>query len=503
MTRAPRRGRKRVVFFYPSTGLDLPGVSVFLPLSVMLPAAALEFEGYTVTIVDQRVDRRWRTRLADEARSRPAFVGISAMTGAQIRWALRGAEIVRRSAPDVPIVWGGVHATILPEQTLADDRVDVVVAGRGEKAAVDLADAYVHDVDRKRDLKSIVRDPDPGEQAGEEFRQPALAYGRLPWQKYLTPVTDGAEGLAHVTSRGCPHRCGYCYNQSVNNSTWRGQSPHAVVESFQRIRSLGCRGILLFDDNFFADRERVEKIAELLTRRRTDFKIKADCRADYILEFDDRFMRLLKRAGFAMLYIGAESGSDRVLDMMGKQLTVRELIDANRRLSKAEIRPHYSFMAGVPGETEEDIQATIGLMNRLKNDHPGAYISPVKGYMPYPGTTMYRKAVDGGFDPPNTLENWSRLDWNSAPRPWLTQRQALLVEKATYVTFGLDDQLLSNSGLAGYPLMSVILRTYASICRMRCRKKRLGLMPELPVLRMAKRIINATGWPERIYGRYC
>jgi radical SAM superfamily enzyme YgiQ (UPF0313 family) len=502
MIRRLRKKRREVVFFYPSTGLDVPHVSVFLPLSVMIPAAALESEGYVVKIVDQRIDGNWRRSLADEARGRPVYVGVSAMTGTQIHWALKGAEIIRKVASDVPIVWGGIHPSILPEQTLSDGRVDAVVAGRGEKAAVDLADAYVHGVGRHRKLEAILRNSASGEHFGTGFHQPPIAYPRVPWHEYVTPVVEDSEGLAHVTSRGCPHRCGYCYNSNVNDSRWQGESSRAVIETLRRIRMLGCRGVIFFDDNFFADRRRVEEIALGLAEEKPGLKIKADCRADYILRFDDAFLRLLKRAGFEMLYIGAESGSDRVLDMVDKNVTVKEVIDANRRLAKAEIRPHYSFMAGLPGETESDLYATIRLMRRLKGDHPGACLSPVKGYIPYPGTKIFEKAVAGGFEPPLALEEWSALDWNSASRPWLTKRQARLVEKASYVTFALDDHLLSGFGMASYPLLARALGLYADICRRRCQKDGLGFTPELPVLRALKRLVNCTGWPQRILRRY-
>jgi radical SAM superfamily enzyme YgiQ (UPF0313 family) len=198
-----------------------------------------------------------------------------------------------------------------------------------------------------------------------------------------------------------------------------------------------------------------------------------------------------------MLYVGAESGSDRVLEMVDKDVTVRGLIDANRRLAGAGIRPHYSFMAGLPGEKVQDIHATIGLMRRLRSDHPGAILSPIKGYIPYPGTRVFQRAVDDGFGPPRTLEEWSRLNWNGAHRPWLSRKQARLVEKATYVTFGLDDQLAENFGVADHRLVAWFLRRYSSICRRRCDKDNLGFVPELPVLRAAKRVLGSAWWPPK------
>ena len=296
-----------VVLFFPITGVDVPGVTVFLPLSVLLPAAALEAAGFQVTVIDQRLEQRWRERLKEAAEAQPLFFGVSAMTGPQIRWGLRAAEVVRAHDPDIPLVWGGVHPSILPEQTLADDRVDIVVSGKGEQAAVDIARALANG--GRRALLRTGRVEGTHREPGCTLRQPVLDYESMPWRRYVTPVVNGARGLAHVTSRGCPHRCAYCYNRSVNGSRWSGEPADVVVEDLARLHALGCTGVLVFEDNFFASPARIEEVARRLEQKGWSLKIKADCRADYILRYDEAFLRLLKRAGFEVLFIGAESGS--------------------------------------------------------------------------------------------------------------------------------------------------------------------------------------------------
>ena len=479
----------KVILFYPKAGVDIPGVTVFLPLSVIFPAVALEEAGYSVIVIDQRIDQNWRKRLADELREGCVFLGISAMTGPQIKWGLRAAEVARETAPETVIVWGGIHPSILPEETLSDDRVDSVVAGKGEEVAVEIADALAGN-GGSRVIGRVHESPSRSRPAGCTLRQPNVRYDTVPWREYVTPVTRGTRGLAHVTSRGCPHRCSYCYNRSVNGSRWRGRPAPDVVEDLARLHRLGSEGVLLFEDNFFANRSRVEEVARELVARGIRLKIKADCRADYVLTYDPSFLRLLKQAGFEVLFVGVESGSDRVLKMIRKDITVADSLEANRRLARAGIKPHYSFMAGLPGETERDIYATVRLMRRLKKEHPGALIAPVKGYVPYPGTTIFDKAVEMGFEPPRSLSGWSRFDWNGSPRPWLTRKQALLVEKATYLTMGIDTDLAEDFGLRRRPLLWKLYRLYARICRKRCERREFGPVPELHLLRLVKRIMS-------------
>ena len=476
------------VFFYPSTGAEFEGDTVFLPLSVLLPAASVEEAGIPAVTIDQRVERDWRERVADAARARPVFFGISAMTGPQIGWGLRAAKIVREVAPDVRIVWGGTHPTVLPEETLADDRVDAVVKGRGVKVAADLATALL-ERNAEHVTGKVIEQPIAERPSGCTLKQPALDYERINWRRYVTPVVGDTEGLAHVSSRGCPHRCSYCYNRSVNRSRWRGEPADDVLEDIERLCSLGIRAVLFFDDNFFANLPRVRKLAEGIVAKGLDIEIKADCRADYLSKYDDDFLRLLRRAGFRVLYIGAESGSDRILRMVHKDVTVSQVLAANRRLAKAGILPHYSFMAGLPGETERDMRATVRLMLRMKKENPGALMSPIKGYTPYPGTELFEKAVSMGFEPPRSLEAWSGFNWNGAPRPWLTKRLAKLVEKLTYATAGIDTQLFETSGVAQNRFVSALYRFYAHVNRKRCERRKIGPMPELVFIKLARRLM--------------
>ena len=488
---ADARAERAAVFFYPSTGAEFEGDTVFLPLSVMLPAASVMAAGTPATVIDQRVDPDWRKSVASAARSGPIFFGISAMTGPQIGWGLRAAEIVREVAPEVCIVWGGTHPTVLPSETLADDRVDSVVKGRGVKVAVDLVGALSNGgAGRVRD--SVIEQPASERPPGCTLRQPTVNYERYDWKRYVTPVVGQTEGLAHVTSRGCPHRCRYCYNRSVNRSKWRGEPAEDVIADIERLSALGMRAVLFFDDNFFASLPRVRKVAEGIVAKGLDIEIKADCRADYILKYDDDFMRLLRRAGFRVLYIGAESGSDRVLDMVHKDVTVAELLAANRRLASAGIAPHYSFMAGLPDETERDMRATVRLMLRVKRENPAALMSPIKGYTPYPGTELFEKTVAMGFEPPKTLDGWSRFNWNGAPRPWLSAHLAKLVEKLTYATAGIDMQLFETSGLAKNRFVAAIYRFYARINRKRCERRNIGPMPEIAAIKLARRWLGVT-----------
>jgi anaerobic magnesium-protoporphyrin IX monomethyl ester cyclase len=99
--------------------------------------------------------------------------------------------------------------------------------------------------------------------------------------------------------------------------------------------------------------------------------------------------------------------------MINKGITPDMVLDLNLRLRKEAIVPHYSFMAGFPGETRVDFEETVRLMDRLKQENPEALIWKINRYTPYPGTKLFDVAVQGGFRPPATFEGWSRVHFYS------------------------------------------------------------------------------------------
>ncbi|MGH7564314.1 MAG: B12-binding domain-containing radical SAM protein [Gemmatimonadota bacterium] len=115
---------------------------VELPLSVLCPATPLDRQGYRVTIVDQFANPRWEREFRDALAERPICLGVTCMTGPQILRAIEASLAAKERYPDLPVVWGGIHASLLPEQTLRHPAIDVVVVGEGEASFADLVKAF-------------------------------------------------------------------------------------------------------------------------------------------------------------------------------------------------------------------------------------------------------------------------------------------------------------------------------------------------------------------------
>jgi anaerobic magnesium-protoporphyrin IX monomethyl ester cyclase len=498
-----------VILVYPRTLWDIRNVTTRLPLAALYIGTVLEEHGFTVQVIDQRVDDDWAgtlRRVLGEPGTRPLWVGVSAMTGRQIHWGLQAAQIVRQVAPGTPIVWGGVHPTILPEQTLAHPLVDLVAVGEGEITALELAQALragreagrpatggpvTGDPERMRAIDGLVWTLD-GEVVHNAPRRytpmdewPPLDYGLVDAEHYVLAEVPGERSLQITTSRGCPMRCGYCYLTVVpDGRRYRAESPERTVDRIERmLEQFNLNAIHIIDDEFFTQRQRARRVCELIVERGIEVTLRTNCRIDYVdrMSLDD--LRLFRQAGFKHLYLGAESGNDRVLDVIAKGITRDQILRANAKLRQAGIAPKFSFMGGFPGESIAEVKDTIRLMERLVRENPEAYTTPVQLYSPYPGTPLFDSCVAGGMEVPGTLEGWTESGWEHIDYSWLSRGEERFLQKAAYFTFFLDGKTVAES--SPLPLMRLAMRAYGWVVRQRVRLDFYACMPEVHLIKWA------------------
>jgi anaerobic magnesium-protoporphyrin IX monomethyl ester cyclase len=389
-----------------------------IPLALLYIASSLKQEGFSVRILDMRLEDYHNSKLGN-----PVFIGISCMTGLQIRYALEFARYVRRQHCSVPLVWGGVHPTLLPDQTASNDFVDIVVRGEAELIIKDLANALAQNlpINNVQGITYIVNGAVKNNPDGEVIKLDdlpiALPYELLQMDKY--PAFRA--GRFHIqTSRGCPHRCGFCYNSILNKNRWRGKSAKRVLEEIEYIvrQYPHIKIIDPIDDNVFVDEFRVKEICVGLIDRKLDIKWRANCRFDYLSKYSKEFLELLEKSGCKELDFGGESGSDRLQQLICKDVTADEMLQSVANLSRwaPSIEPYVSWMSGLPGETDEDLAATFDLMDQMREVNPKTQHYGIFVFTPFPSTVV--QYLPSEYSPPQTLEEWGNIQVFHFDPPW-------------------------------------------------------------------------------------
>jgi hypothetical protein len=214
------------------------------------------------------------------------------------------------------------------------------------------------------------------------------------------------------SSRGCPWRCKFCINV-VTKHKWQPLSADRFLDDLEyQVKKYRLEMVCILDEDFFVDKKRVRAIAQGMIKRNINITWKTSGRANYFrddyLTID--FLKELYRSGLRIIEIGAESGSEKILTLLTKQITIDDIIRSAILCKEAGIKPVYNWMVGIPGECKDDIKASISLMHKIHRICPMATHSSVWIFRPYPGSDLYKLCKKHGFVEPDCLEDWGKAE---------------------------------------------------------------------------------------------
>ncbi len=186
------------------------------------------------------------------------------------------------------------------------------------------------------------------------------------------------------TTRGCPFKCNWCAKPIYGNR-YNSRSPGNVVSEIKFLQKLYFVDHIWFCDDIFGLKPGwVAELAQLLEKEKISIRFKIQSRADLLVHEDT--VKALAAAGCKNVWIGAESGSQKILDAMDKGISVEQIRRATRLMKEQKIKPSFFIQFGYPGESKDDIQLTIDMINELLPFEIGISVS-----YPLPGTSFYEK----------------------------------------------------------------------------------------------------------------
>ena len=411
---------------------------VHLPLPLLQVSAPLVNNGFRVSIIDERVDNNYPQKLESLIDSQLIWIGISAHLGSQLKNGIRISKWIKARYPKIPIVWGGIFASLFPEMLLEDSIADIIVRKEGEATALELTRALKSQSDLAFvagiSFKEGPRVTNNKDRAFIDINQvPWLPYNLLDVKKYFCGNISSDKELCMITSRGCPYRCSFCYSQYYFNNIYRSMSADNVIAGIDRLKYFGADAIRIMDDNFFFDKQRIEDICSKIEEKNIKIKISTTCMLKDFDAISPGYLRKLRKAGFVSLIMGIESLSypQAKRYFPHKQTDKEKLLFVNEELIKADIIPKYLFLSGLPGESEQDIRESINIIFRLNSANKGKNYFGFNILIPVPGTDMYKECQNRGFKAPQNLREWGEyfsVYNNARSLSWLRYRTAVGLE---------------------------------------------------------------------------
>lgn len=391
----------------------------FAPLGLMYIANAAEKAGLSVRI--WHGPRYLLSQLYALARqTNPIYVGFSTHTMGNLKATVEASR--RLHGEGFTVVWGGVHATIMPDLCLDGRYVDYVVRREGEEAAPDLALRLA----TGRDGASLRGVSVRGGIGGYTDRISDLdeyepRWGLVDAESYLVPAPWADRVLPVVASRGCPHRCGFCFSPQVYRRYMVRHSYGWLDAHIDKlIARYGIDGVSFRDENLFANPRFGRRVASMMHDKglRWYVPIRADTLAD-----TDQLPGFMAEHGCRAVYIGAESGSQRMLNVMQKGITVSQIWRAVASFEGTDVHVGVGFIYGLPGEEEKDRGETFDLIDEL-HGLDVQLDTDLACYTPYPATSLWERALAEGLEPPSTDVGWS-LNRIDVPKilPWVSENR--------------------------------------------------------------------------------
>ena len=372
----------------------------FIPLGIAYIASYCKRDGHVFRIYDEipGLSKSLEQTLKSFV---PDIVGISCMT-ATYSQACNYAKEIKKISKKIPIVFGGVHPTVCIEETLKNKFVDFVVYGEGEETFSEFLEKYetmtdysnIKGLAYKRNGKIFINKKRPLIKDINLIPMPDRELFELNYytQRWNWPRGNWYKTANLMSSRGCPYECTFCGSKSMFGRTFRAFSVQRTVDEIEYlVKHYGFECLSFSDDTFAINQKRSIEICREIKRRGINAKFRFQFRANTCYE---DLIAAVRDIGCIHIDIGAESGSNKILKQMKKQITVEEIKESVTRIKRYGIRVGVTFIIGSPDETREDIEKTKELAKELRADYTQFFIMT-----PYPGTELYQYAKDNDLFP--------------------------------------------------------------------------------------------------------
>jgi radical SAM superfamily enzyme YgiQ (UPF0313 family) len=467
----------KVLLFNPRSAKSKPRI----PNSILQIAASIDGV-HEYVFVDGNLESDPQKKILNYFKEQKIDIfGCTVMPGPQLKQAIPISKKVKELYPHVKTIWGGYFPSNQPKSVLSSGYIDYIVNGPGDNTFPQLLNA----IETKSPVDAIknlifLKEGQIIKTAKEELldldKLPKLPYEKLnefyPLQKYLGKTYLGKKTIAYHSSFGCPFTCSFCAVVPIYNARWKGRSAQGIYNDIKFLKEKYDGDAIEFhDNNFFVSEKRTVEFAKLIKDEKMVWW--GEARIDTMDKYKDESLALIREAGCKMIFFGAETGNDAVLKKMDKggTQTGEQILKFAERLKKFDIIPEYSFVLGIPSDTEEEadkqINEDIEFIKKVKAINPNTEII-IYTYSPVPteGSEMYANVLASGFKFPETLEDWVSPAWENFDlrknplTPWL---KPYMIDKIKNFETVLNGYFPTESDIRFKKWQKNIIRTWSGL----------------------------------------
>ena len=384
--------KKKVLFITPPYHCGVVEVAGhWIPLTFVYLAGAVREAGFRPVIYDAMTKRHGHKEIMKRIKQeKPRYVASTAITSTVVD-ALEVLKNAKEINPDIITIIGGVHPNFMYEEVLENSYVDYVVRGEGEETLAELLISLekgrgtkkVKGISFRENGKVVATPPRP---FIKDLDSLPAAWDLIEWKDYRYFVIPKSRLGSVSTSRGCSHDCTFCSQQKFWHQSWRGRKPESIVREIDHLRKKFGVNVFLFpDEHPTHDRERWEKMLDMLIEKDLDIYLLMETRAEDIVRDRDILWKY-RKAGIVHIYIGVEATDQETLDLIKKDVNVEIGMEAIRLIHEHDMITETSFLLGFPHETKQSVAKTLKL-SKIYNPDFAHYLA----LAPWPYAEMYNE----------------------------------------------------------------------------------------------------------------
>ncbi len=382
---------------------------------------------YEVVIIDARMEQD-PDAIVERYIDNALLVGVTSLTGAPLKDAIDFTRRIRKLRADVPIVWGGWHTSLFPENILREiPEIDVSVIGQGEQTFAELVEVIreggdlgtVDGIAYRNEGGTMKTKP----RAMVDMNElPRLNYDLIDVERYF--AAKGKRQFDFITSIGCFFRCTFCADPFVFQRKYSGLLPERVVEDLLFYHSkYHFEDVNFQDETFFTYRERIIAMSQALKEAGTPFTWAATMRADQGGRMQLEELKICKEGGLRRLLIGVESGTQEMMDWLKKDIRLEQVLQCAGWCQELDLQVIFPFIVGFPGESPESLEGSKQLIRRLAG-MSRKFETPIFYFKPYPGTQITDEVVQKGeYTMPESVDEWAEFDYVGSRGPWVDEEK--------------------------------------------------------------------------------
>jgi radical SAM superfamily enzyme YgiQ (UPF0313 family) len=502
--------KPKVVLFHPHYQAGKYFTNQRQPLDILSVSGFPDQKGYEIVVIDASVTSDYRNRVLEECEDALCFCTTS-IIGYQAYHSFIMAKEVKERYPSLLVIAGGWFPSVNPKIVIEQGGADIVVMRQGELTFMELLDALgsgsslegIEGLVYKSDGDGIVCNPQ--REIENLNKMPEMPYHLINFEDYFASdpyerakhflyITTGKDfssteirALDYFSSYGCPDSCTFCSSPTLTGRKWTALEAGRIIDELDHlVRKFHFNVLTFCDANWGVSEKRVFEFCEGLLKKGIKIYWAASIEAHVMNKFDKKVIDLMAESGCIGLLIGAEAAHPPTIEWIQKNIKPGDILECCETCCERGIIPEASYIVGYPGESEESIQATIEESCELVYRWPQVEL-PIRLYLPIPGTPLHDRAVEMGYQPVTSLEDWAgyqnyQTEWFSSIRP--KQLKTIRRCQQHYFWWGSERLKLNKK-------LNIFEKILHKTSRFRLKYKLLGFPIEYKLFFELRRLLNS------------